>query len=243
MIGIIGYGYVGKAVEHAFMCDAIICDPKYNERTIDDLLDYNLNAIFVCVPTPDDEPNFNTALSVIDSLERSNYDGLIIVKSTILPQYLKGRDVVYNPEFLTQRNNIEDFLFPELLVFGGDRAMQAKKLYEKYSNVTTDNVFITTNETACLLKYTMNCFYGLKVCYMNHIKTIADKCGADYNQMTDMLRCHPWMGNNHFDVPGPDGKKGFGGACLPKDMRMFEDEYGTKLLELVLRTNKKQRHS
>ena len=58
MIGIIGYGYVGKAVSNSFNCEQIICDPKYNDNTIQDLISREPEAIFVCVPTPSNDEKF-----------------------------------------------------------------------------------------------------------------------------------------------------------------------------------------
>lgn len=243
MIGIIGYGYVGKAVDNAFKCGSLISDPKYNSTTIHDIVSVNPVCIFVCVPTNPDEPNFLTLLSVLDDINKTGYNGPIVVKSTVLPGYLKGSNIVYNPEFLTQRTSDTDFINPEMIVMSGERAYEVVDIYKTYSDVTMNNLHVTDIDTACLLKYTMNCFYGLKVCYMNHIYDIAKNVGADYDGMINILKDHQWMGTHHYDVPGPDGKRGFGGACLPKDIQMFTSEHDVPLLKHVLKYNHKQRFS
>jgi UDPglucose 6-dehydrogenase len=243
MIGIIGYGYVGKAVDNAFNCETIICDPKHNTTTIDDVVSCFPDCLFVCVPTNPDEPNFLTLLSVLDDINKTEYNGPVVVKSTVLPGYIKGANIVYNPEFLTQRTSDADFIAPEMIVMSGERAMEVVDIYKKYSNVVINNLHITDINTACLLKYTMNCFYGLKICYMNYIYDIAKSTDVNYDNLIEILKEHPWMGTHHFDVPGPDGRKGFGGACLPKDMLMFTNEHDVPLLKHVLKYNHKQRFS
>lgn len=237
MIGIIGLGYVGKAVQHAFKCDHIISDPKYNQVTIDDVIDQSPDVIFVCLPTPVEDPKFKSILKVIDTILASDYEGVVVVKSTILPQFIGDRDVVCNPEFLTQRTSIEDFCKPMIMVLGGKRASQVLDVYNKYSIVDTSRCVLTDNSTACMVKYTANCFYATKVCFMNIMFDICNEQEADYDKLKSILKEHPWMGSNHFDVPGPDGKRGFGGACLPKDMLMFCYNNDVSLFRDVIKQN------
>jgi UDP-glucose 6-dehydrogenase len=61
--------------------------------------------------------------------------------------------------------------------------------------------------------------------------------GADWQQVNTILRNHPWMGTHHFDVPGPDGSRGFGGPCLPKDTEALVKEFDVELLKKVLEIN------
>jgi nucleotide sugar dehydrogenase len=242
MIGIIGYGFVGKAVEYGFRkVKCIISDPKYNDITIKNVCDKKPKVIFVCVPTPTDDTNYSCLISVLEEIKKHNYKGIICVKSTILPDYIEDYDIVYNPEFLSRQTFKKDFVRPKMLVIGGKKSKKLLTIYKKYSCVKTKKVFLTDIRTASLLKYTMNCFYSLKITYMNAIFDIANKLEIDYNNLINILAQHPWMGTNHFQVPGPDGQRGFGGPCFPKDLEAFAKKYNVKLLNEVLNLNLKYR--
>lgn len=243
MIGIIGYGMVGKAVEHGFSkCSTLIADPKYNNITIQHICEGNPSAIFVCVPTPTDDSDYSLLKSVLQEIKDSGYAGLTVVKSTVLPHHLDGFDVLYNPEFLSRATSFDDFVNPPMVIIGGHRGQELLDVYIKYSTVKTDKVYLVDINTASLAKYTMNSFYALKVTYMNAIYDIAQEMDASYSDIADILSNHPWMGTHHFAVPGPDGQRGFGGPCLPKDTEAFSTQYDIKLLVKVLELNNKYRN-
>jgi UDPglucose 6-dehydrogenase len=243
MIGIIGYGMVGQAVEYGFSKTKVfVCDPKYNHVTIKGLCLLNPEAIFVCVPTPTDDNNYSLLTSVLDEISDMNYQGLVIVKSTIIPKYLEKYDIVYNPEFLSRSTSKNDFVNPHLLILSGKKSEQALQLYTKYSVVDTKNVYITDINTASFLKYVMNTFYATKVTFMNSMYDVAKEMNVNYDEAIDILSKHPWMGTNHFKVPGPDGKRGFGGPCLPKDTECLVKNYDVELLKKVLELNKHYRN-
>jgi nucleotide sugar dehydrogenase len=243
MIGIIGYGMVGQAVEYGFSKTKVfVCDPKYNHVTVKGLCLLNPEAIFVCVPTPTDDTNYSLVTSVLNEIFEMNYQGIVIVKSTILPQYLEKYDIVYNPEFLSRSTSKEDFVNPHLLILSGKKSQQALELYKKYSTVDTENTVVTDINTASFIKYTMNSFYATKVIFMNSMYEVAKKMGVDYNEAITILSKHPWMGTNHFRVPGPDGKRGFGGPCLPKDTECLVKNYDVELLKKVLDLNQYYRN-
>jgi len=243
MIGIIGYGMVGQAVEYGFSKTKVfVCDPKYNHVTIKGLCLLNPEAIFVCLPTPTDDNNYSLLTSVLDEISDMNYQGLVIVKSTIIPKYLEKYDVVYNPEFLSRSTSKNDFVNPHLLILSGEKSEKALELYKKYSTVDTKNTYITDINTASFLKYVMNTFYATKVTFMNSMYDVAKQMNVNYDESIDILAKHPWMGTNHFRVPGPDGKRGFGGPCLPKDTECLVKNYDVELLKKVLELNQYYRN-
>lgn len=243
MIGIIGYGMVGQAVEYGFSKTKVfVCDPKYNHVTIKGLCLLNPEAIFVCVPTPTDDNNYSLLTSVLDEIFDMNYRGLVVVKSTVLPKYLEKYDIVYNPEFLSRTTSKNDFVNPHLLILSGKKSERVLELYKKYSTVDTKNTFITDINTASFLKYVMNTFYATKVTFMNSMYDVAKQMNVNYDEAIDILAKHPWMGTNHFKVPGPDGKRGFGGPCLPKDTECLVKNYDVELLKKVLELNKHYRN-
>jgi len=242
MIGIIGYGMVGRAVSYGFTkVDQLISDPKYNDLTIEYMCSKDPEAIFVCVPTPTDDSNYAVLKSVLDTLKKLNYRGIVVVKSTVLPGHLEDYDIVYNPEFLSRATANEDFVNPPMLIIGGKRGPELLELYNKYSDVTTDKIFMVDVKTASLIKYVMNTFYAVKVTYMNEMYDIAQQLGVEWNSVAAVLANHPWMGTHHFQVPGPDGERGFGGPCLPKDSEALTNAFNVKLLNTVLELNKHYR--
>jgi UDPglucose 6-dehydrogenase len=242
MIGIIGYGMVGKAVDYGFPnVSKIICDPKYNDTSLVEVCSLNPEAIFICVPTPTDNTNYKILKEVLDQINKVDYKGLTVVKSTILPHELEGYDIIYNPEFLSRKTSNKDFVNPPMLIIGGDKAKEVLDIYQKYSIVKTDNIFLTDIQTASLAKYTMNSFYALKVTFMNSIYDISKEMNVNYNELTAILSKQPWMGSHHFEVPGPDGQRGFGGPCLPKDTQALSKKFDIKLLNTVLELNEQYR--
>lgn len=242
MIGIIGYGMVGKAVDYGFSkTTAIVVDPQYTTTTIEQLAASKPEAVFVCVPTPDGD-NFQIIRRTLHELRR-HYDGIVIVKSTVPDKYIRPYDVVFNPEFLSRATSLVDFVNPPFTIFGGDVKLckQAIEVYNKYSVVDMTNTHIIDMATAALLKYTLNSFFALKVTFMNEVYDGAQHVQADYNKLIEIIGTHPWVGDYHLQVPGPDGERGFGGPCLPKDTRAFTEHYGSELLPAAIKVNKRIR--
>jgi UDPglucose 6-dehydrogenase len=240
MIGLIGYGMVGKAVEAGFSKTKVIySDPQYNTVTVEDICKLNPSAIFVCVPTPTDDTDYSTLRNVLDKIKELNYTGLTVVKSTVLPKYLENYEVLYNPEFLSRATANEDFVNPPMLIIGGhpNKAQELLEIYRTQSTVNLSKVFITTLANACMAKYCMNSFYATKVTFMNQMYDVSNTVGADWKQVNTILRNHPWMGTHHYEVPGPDGSRGFGGPCLPKDTAALVKEFDVELLKKVLEIN------
>lgn len=245
MIGIIGYGMVGKAVAYGFdRTTCLISDPKHNDLSIKYMCGKNPEAIFVCVPTPTDDSNYSVLKSVLQEIADLKYNGLTVVKSTVLPHHLEGFDVVYNPEFLSRATSFNDFVNPPLVLLGGpiDKTQKLADLYRAYSQVNMDAVKFTDIKTAALAKYTFNTFYSTKVTFMNQIYDVAERMDVDYDELRSVLKMNPWMmGVSHLDVPGSDGERGFGGPCLPKDTEALVKEFGVELLKTVLTINDKYR--
>ena len=155
-------------------------------------------------------------------------DHVVIIKSTVLPgttEKLNDRctkiQVVFNPEFLTEANYIEDFKNQARIILGGPRpgTTKVKTLYKK---VFQETPIIKTGSTiAELVKYFTNCFLASKVSFANEFKQVCDKVNADFDKVVEYALYDKRIGKTHFSVPGPDGKLGFGGSCFPKDLNAF----------------------
>ena len=195
-LGIVGHGFVGTAVDHGFTRDVqkFIVDPKHNStNTIEDLIAFKPNATFVSVPTPMLETGeCNTAI-LEDVMQQLNQCKglLVIVKSTVPAYKLQAIQeqcvdlrIVYNPEFLTEKNYIEDFRNPPMHVFGGVGADTdaVEKLYKEHSECAECPVYKTDIVTASMVKYCINSFLATKVTFMNEMYDVLKAArGTDWN--------------------------------------------------------------
>jgi UDPglucose 6-dehydrogenase len=116
-----------------------------------------------------------------------------------------------------------------------------KHLYQWRFGKSTP-VIQTNYETAELIKYMNNCFFATKVSFLNEMYQIAEKCGVDWDMAVEGFVRDGRIGHSHLNVPGPDGKFGFGGSCFPKDIQAimnFADDLNveTNVLKGAWKTN------
>ena len=261
-LGIIGKGFVGTAVSDGFSkAEQYVVDPRISEdNSIDKLVnEFNPPLTFVCVPTPPSEDgsvNVDIVTDVLQELDACEYKGIVVVKSTIIPDYLHvfkksyKLKIVYNPEFLTEAKAAQDFIDPHMQVLGGKwkDCDTVEKAYNRYSDVRVVPTFKVDLSTASLIKYTINSLLATKVIFFNELHKLQQESSSmvSWNQFTDMLTRDPRMGNSHMKVPGPDGEFGFGGHCFPKDTEALLHYAQSKniklsLLEKAVNKNKKLR--
>jgi nucleotide sugar dehydrogenase len=258
-IGIIGYGFVGKALAAGLNDDVSLLkiDPKLNTN-INDLIDFKPNAIFICVPTPMNE-DFSQDISIlkdaIKKLNELNLQSLIIIKSTVLPKYIieiekQISEFIYNPEFLREKHANQDFIESKLIVFGENNtsAKKLEEIYRDHSKCICKDYIYTDAIAASLIKYTINSFLATKVTFFNELNSLFNQSGTEesWDNFILAIANDPRIGNSHMQVPGHDGRLGFGGACLPKDSNAFNiysEEVGEplSLLKKVIKTNNKIR--
>ena len=236
-IGIVGQGYVGTAVKEVFSkyynvetydLDKDKCSVDY----LEDIVELS-NIIFVCVPTPmkkDGSCDTSIVEAVVkdinDMVVSRNVSGRIVaIKSTIPPgttnrlnKECKNISVIFNPEFLTEANFIEDFKNQNRIIIGGPRPATTT-LRQVYSLVFPNVPIIKTgSKTAEMVKYMTNTFLATKVSFANEMFQICDELGIDYDKVVEYSTYDERLGKSHWAVPGPDGHYGFGGSCFPKDI-------------------------
>ena len=258
-LGIVGHGFVGKATDWGFnrRVEKFIVDPLQH-TTIKDLKDFNPEIVFICVPTPmsdDGSQDSSIIEKVMHELCLYCPDAIKVVKSTVLPsilEILKSMDenIIYNPEFLREKHANEDFVNSEIIIFGGNRNISSKvsNAYLKHSKcMTTEHIF-TDLKTASLIKYCINTFLASKVIFFNEIFSLFEKLdvGDTWETIINVLSRDKRIGNSHMSVPGHDGRKGFGGACFPKDSLALvkyakDQEVDLSLLKTVIKINNKIR--
>lgn len=263
-LGIIGHGFVGSAVANGFDVDVeqFVIDINQNNNTLEQLVnDFDPSITFVCVPTPQQETHLDVdvgiAREVLEHLSKLKYKGIVVIKSTITPHHLTKfkKDfklkIVYNPEFLTEANSFEDFINPNMQVLGGKwrDCDTVEKAYVRHSSVKTVPTFKVDLITASLIKYSINSWLATKVIWFNQLRELYDESGAraSWEQFTTMLNEDPRIGDSHMQVPGPDGEKGFGGHCFPKDTKalLYYSKLKSKklnILEDIIKYNSKYRN-
>jgi UDPglucose 6-dehydrogenase len=189
--------------------------------------------IFVCVPTPmNPDGSCNTTIveevvaSVAQTAAQLKKTGVVVViKSTVVPgttvhlnRMFDNIHVCFNPEFLTERNFVEDFKKQDRIIIGGPHEGTAivKQIYETaYPSVPVTK---TSSSIAEMVKYATNSFLATKVSFANEMKQICEKLEVDYDKVVEYAIKDRRLGQSHWAVPGPDGKKGFSGSCFPKDL-------------------------
>jgi UDPglucose 6-dehydrogenase len=129
-----------------------------------------------------------------------------------------GVDIAWNPEFLREGFAVEDSLTPARLVFGVTSQRSAELLRRVYAKLLADGTpaLVMDLETAELVKVSANAFLATKISFINAMAEICEKVGADVVRLTDALARDERIGKR-FLTPG----LGFGGGCLPKDIRAF----------------------
>jgi len=254
-IVIAGYGPVGEAVHYALEqrsgLDVFIDDPAkgyncYRDEHIDPP-----DGVIVCVATPmreDGTCNTDHVEEVFNKYGNTKY----LIKSAVNPIWLhweagvRHASFTYCPEFLrgshAHANPTDEFMNQEFAIFGGDDCRYWDELFRSVLP-KLKNVKYGTLEQASFAKYVENCFLATKVTFFNEMYKIYHEIGFDgFDQMVDMITLDPRIGRSHTQVPGPDGKFGYGGHCFPKDMaalRNFSKQ--TPLLDAVVDINEENR--
>jgi UDPglucose 6-dehydrogenase len=228
-VGIIGYGYVGSAVAASYPDDKILInDPRYRlkSKSIKKLKE-KCQAIFVCVPTPQsDTGECDTSIleGVMAKLE--GYEGIVIAKSTASPQVYADLEQNYDlklahvPEFLTQARAKFDYVNPHKIVVGCReeiRQQVADVIMTSAVNFERVNIEYCTIQEASFFKYLANTQLAIKVVVNNEYSQLAEHLGVNWDSVVNIARTDYRLGATHWAVPGPDGQRGFGGACFPKD--------------------------
>ena len=228
-VGIIGYGYVGSAVAASYPDDKILInDPRYRlkSKSIKKLKE-KCQAIFVCVPTPQSntgECDTSILEGVMAKLE--GYEGIVIAKSTASPRVYASLEQNYDlklahvPEFLTQARAKFDYVNPHKIVVGCReeiRQQVADVIMTSAVNFERVNIEYCTIQEASFFKYLANTQLAIKVVVNNEYSQLAEHLGVNWDSVVNIARTDYRLGATHWAVPGPDGQRGFGGACFPKD--------------------------
>jgi len=235
-VGQIGYGFVGSALAKSFSnkgCETIVYDKYKMIGKFDDVLSSDI--LFLCLPTPFVEGHGFDLTQLMFSckkLEESNYNGLIVIKSTVEPgvtnrlgKMFVNLKLCHNPEFLTARTAFEDFHNQSHIVIGYatdgiNTKYEIEVLKDLYHNLYPDaDISICTSVESESMKLFCNNFYAIKVQVFNEFYLLCQKIGADFESVKGMMLKNGWVADQHHNVPGPDGQLSYGGLCFTKDTK------------------------
>lgn len=227
-IVIVGYGFVGKAVFNAFKDkhEVVIVDPQYTTSEIKD--HHDADGVIICLPTPTTEDGICDVNIISNVMDEIPIFLPVLIKSTVTPGIVNGfkelyptHSIVYSPEFLRANSANEDFLNQRYVVLGGE---DPELFWHELFNSTLPNckmIFTCTEEEACMIKYSANSFLALKTSFFNQIYDVCEQTGMNFDTVRQVLVQDTRIGTSHTMVPGPDGERGWGGACFPKDTSAF----------------------
>ena len=231
-IGVVGNGYVGSAVRAFWESRAEVLawdtDPARCTHSQEEVA--NADLVFLCVPTPHvpgagaDHTAVFGAAEWLDRL-RGHDNGWLLVKSTVAPGTCRDLQdvcsrflVVSSPEFLTQRTAREDYADPSSVVLGFGPDGPNAELVHVHRQAFPGAIIQTVPwEAAELIKLARNSFYAVKVGFFNDLADVCAAYHVPFDDVRDGVLASGWVNPMHTLVPGPDGQRGFGGACLPKD--------------------------
>lgn len=237
-VGVVGVGVVGGAAYKYFRTVSDIDVVGYdkfreglNSEAQFDML-FGCDVLFLCLPTlyNDELKQYDKSAihEVCGKLNERRYEGVVVIKSTVEPgttemlaKLYDTLHIFHNPEFLTARTCYEDFANQSHVVIGrpsksNDRKFKLLESFLKKCWPSAQYSYGSCTETEGM-KIFCNSFYAMKVSVFNEFYFLCEKQNMDYNHVLGMMLKNGWINEMHTKVPGPDGKFGYAGVCLPKD--------------------------
>jgi UDPglucose 6-dehydrogenase len=238
-ISIIGIGFVGKALMDSFIVKGyeinknLFIYDKYKDNGIGNLYDcINSNIMFLTLPTPysneKKEYDKTSILDICNFLNTNNYNGAIVIKSTIEPETIEylsniypNLNIIHNPEFLSAKTAFQDFHNQKHIVLGKSNNCNS----DSYNNVISfyktnypdaEISECTSNESESM-KIFCNSFYAVKIQFFTELYLLCQKNNCDFNNIKNLMLKNNWINPMHTQVPGNDGNISYGGLCFPKD--------------------------
>lgn len=223
-LAIVGCGIVGGALTHWLMKhtahEIVRADPPLG---VQDDFD-GIHAAFLCVPVPT-RPDKSQDTTILEDWCGSLAPRQVplFVRSTVTPGTCdrlgdQFKAPIYAmPEFLTMRRAAKDVASQPILC-GGISSLPDALLQEIFPG---KELIRATNIEAEIAKYTHNSFGALKVNYFNIVFELCRKMRANYEKVREAAMMTGFIEPEHTLVPGPDSSRGYGGACLPKDLSAF----------------------
>lgn len=219
-IGIVGYGYVGKATERMLPknYEVIVKDPKIGFKDLENKIS-DCDIIFVAINETD--VSMSNLFQLVDELIKNNTKGIIVIRTTVLPGTIDkltqrySRTFVYMPEFLREWNYEYDSEHPDKIVIGTEDKETFDKLRKLFAHKNAPIIQVKPVE-AELAKLSLNALGMIKVVFAEELYNLATTLEADYQSIYRIFELDRNVNVRHL-IPNKDGYRGADGKCLPKD--------------------------
>lgn len=243
-VGVVGFGYVGRAVGEFFRdhCRVLIYDRAMPEHGTLQKLVADSEVVFICVPTPMNMTDGTCHTTIVELVIADvlrvcgevarNPDSLVcVVKSTVTPGFTRNMRtkypemrVCFSPEFLTEKNSVNDFRSSNRIIVGGD-SDDAQVVLKYFMDVQPQRVkndqllLLHCDETVAeMTKLFTNGVLMTKVLFANEVYQICQALKISFDEVSALTSLDSRVGTSHMSVPGHDGSLGAGGHCFPKDI-------------------------
>ena len=253
-IGIVGIGMVGGAVQRYFEKKQGLKIFLYDKgKKIGSPEEVNkAEIVFVCVPTPYLKNGGGFDLSYVEetlswlecdpsSPEAPEGRGkVVVIKSTVLPgttEMLQKKypqhKILMNPEFLTEETSDQDMLYPDRQIIGYTKKSHnlAGDVIQLLPLAPFERILPATE--AEIVKYFGNTWFSIKVSFANQMYDLCQKLGVDYDRMVEAAAADKRIGRTHLNI-FHKGYRGYGGKCLPKDIKALIQLADSKGVDLKL---------
>ena len=249
-IGVVGVGMVGAAMQRYFEkkqgLELFLYDKGKGLGSPDEI--NKAEIVFVCVPTPylKDLPAGQAGgkgfdLSYVEeTLSWLTGEKVVVIKSTVLPgttemlqQKYPQLKILMNPEFLTEETADQDMLYPDRQIVGYTEKSQtvAGDVMQLLPLAPFERILPATE--AETVKYFGNTWFSIKVSFANQMYDLCQKLGVDYDRMVEAAAADKRIGRTHLNV-FHKGARGYGGKCLPKDIKALIQLANSKGVDLKL---------
>mgnify|MGYP002862071737 CR=1 FL=1 len=257
-IGIIGMGTVGRAISNGFReaHEIFVHDPILGSDIT--TVTENTDLAYIAVPTPSRKDSGACDTRFVEEVLSSLPDGFsAVIKSTVIPgttqrlhEQFPGLKIACSPEFLRSETSDEDFQDQQILVVGTHHKDLAEEVFDNHlqAGVIGGNaLYHITPTQAEIVKYVKNSFYALKVIFGNQFQEYCENIGEDWGMIKEIVTKpqNQVIGPSHLGKKN-NGEMGFGGECLPKDVKALVYDLESRgidfeLLRAVLNDNDRLR--
>jgi len=223
MIGIVGYGVVGKTTHQTLFPEkeVVIHDSSHGTYLKDVFFS---DLIFICVPT-NNKKEVDIIKSICLEINKNNSDVEIVIRSTVTPGFFEelqqeiNNPLTYLPEFLRERYAFEDSLNCKRLFYSTSASPSQLTTFEKFSSKLRKIDFGELE----ILKMMRNNYHAMKIVFANHYYDLCEKYNVNYNTLLNSFN-KVRNGQTYLEVN--ENLRGYGGKCLPKDIDFIIEEFG-----------------
>ena len=235
-IGFIGQGFVGKAYADDFEARGhdIVRYAKEEPYVKNKEAIAGCDIVFIAVPTPTTTKGFDDHI-LRDVLSLVGSGSVAVIKSTLVPGRTKELQgaypdifVLHSPEFLTEKTAKEDAAHPMRNIIGIPvDSLEYRAVAQNVLQTLPKAPYelICTSDEAEVIKYGGNCWFYVKVVYINMLYDLARERGLNWDVIEKGMAADPRIGSTHLR-PEHQGGRGAGGHCFIKDFAALEEFYG-----------------